>query len=86
MKCVNNVQLSELVEAGCIILIRNEVKKRVNACFYSAVGSVGLLTALHTLPTGRTVHYNTNVAYPGSILPMQQLRATTKHSHFQQCL
>ena len=45
----------------------------------------GPLKALYTLcpPPGRPVHSDTNSAFPGSILDMQQLRATTKSLTFQ---
>ena len=55
---------------------------------YSAVSSPldrSKRFTLFALP-GRPVHSDTNSASPGSILVMQQLRATTKSSHFQHCL
>ena len=42
-------------------------------------------SALH-FTRGRPVHSGTNSASPGSIVPMQQLRAKTIQSHFHLCL
>ncbi len=53
-------------------------------CLYSAVSSSldrPKLFTLFALP-GRPVHSDTNSASPGSILAMQQLRATTKSLPF----
>ena len=55
-------------------------KRKKSMILYSAyIQSVGPLKALYTfaLPD-RPVHSDTNSAYLGSILVMQQLRATTK--------
>ena len=42
--------------------------------------------ALHVSSPDRLVHFDTNSASPGSILAIQQLRATTKHSNSNHCL
>ena len=63
--------------------------KKINVCFYTVQYPVCWIdqSALHFTPviTGhlsRPVHSGTNSASLGSILCMQQLRATTDHSHF----
>ena len=58
-------------------------KKGNSSFLYSAVSSSKHCT-LFALP-GRPVHSDTNSASPGSILAMQQLPATTNHSHFHHC-
>ena len=58
------------------------VVKKVKVVFlYSAVSSPLDLFTLFALP-GRPVHSDTNSAFPGSILVMQQLRANTKSLTF----
>ena len=49
-------------------------------CFYiwRIIHSVGSLKALYTSPSSRPVQSNTKSASPGTIIAMQQLRATTK--------
>ena len=58
--------------------------------FYSAVSSPLDRSKRFTLfappPLGRPVHSDTNSATLGEILAMQQLCATTKHSHVHHCL
>ena len=80
-----------LVVSGSILLYAGG-KKGKGMFLYSVVDtqSVGSLKELkYTLPlvqAHRSVHSDTNSASLGSILAMQQLRATTNHSHFHHCL
>ena len=63
-------------------------KKGKGMFLYSAVSSPLDRSKRFTLfaHPDRPVHSDTNSASPGSILATQQLRATTKHSHFHHCL
>ena len=62
------------------------VKKIKGMFLYSAVFRWTAQSALHFSSPSRRVHSDTNLASPGSILAKQELRTTTKHSHFHHCL
>ena len=63
------------------------LKEKVKVVLYSAVSSPLDHSKCFTLSSpGRPVHSDTNSASLGSILAMEQLCATTKHSHFHHCL